>query len=283
MGTFLERVGKGLKTICGCFSVDLIPTGGSDFHGGDDQIEGLARSQCLEPLASRGPLQLDRCRREKSLDSAQHGAPRGGHEDFLFAGHPQAGSISLRPSAFEKVSPSWRIWSILVDPMRTRFPVGGRPDKRLMNRFKVAGYRATSSVIDLVLKDLSAEGMAIETRRSMRVGASYPFRICDGKATVYVDGVVKWCQLRRMIDIGNGESQAIYWAGIAFLEKLDAVLRGVPAATTVPEPQVVVPVTGTRVRDRSRWLCGRSCPSCRVPVVPGAIRCRVCGAILPGR
>ena len=102
-----------------------------------------------------------------------------------------------------------------------------RSRKRQSVRFRSVDFHATSSVIEMVLRDLNSEGMSIETRQQLRVGASYPFRIRRGQRSVLIDGNVIWCKLARMIDIGGGESQALYRAGIAFssrrLEEFSAV------------------------------------------------------------
>lgn len=154
-------------------------------------------------------------------------------------------------------------------------------EKRFLNRFKVVGFYASSSVIDLVLRDLSAEGMSIETRRPMRVGASYPFKIREGTQVVEVVGVVKWCKLRRMIDLGGGESQAIFRAGIAFSKPLDRLIPRVGSPETEPGPESPSPTASATVQRQARELRPVKCPDCRVPVVLGASRCRICGAILP--
>ncbi len=158
---------------------------------------------------------------------------------------------------------------------------GSRSEKRFLSRFKVVGFYASSSVIDVVLRDLSAEGMSIETRRPMRVGASYPFKIREGTQVVEVVGVVKWCKLRRMIDIGGGESQAIYRAGVAFGDPLDGFVPRFGSPETEPGPESPSPTASPAVRRQPRKLRSLNCPDCRVPVVLGARRCRICGAILP--
>ena len=91
-----------------------------------------------------------------------------------------------------------------------------RSPKRQSVRFRPVDFHATSSVLEMVLRDLNSEGMSIETRQPLRVGASYPFRIRRGHRSVLIDGKVMWCKLAHMIDIGGGESQALYRAGIAF-------------------------------------------------------------------
>ncbi len=108
---------------------------------------------------------------------------------------------------------------------------GESSERRRLTRFRAVDFRATSSVVDVVLRELNAESMSIESRRQLRVGASYPFRIHKGSESVALDGVVKWCRLRRMIDIGGGESQALYQAGIAFSRTVDDFL---PPAKSIP-------------------------------------------------
>jgi len=58
--------------------------------------------------------------------------------------------------------------------------------------------------------------MSVESRRPLRVGATYPFRVHQRGEATEVAGVVRWCKLQRMIDIGSGEYQTLYRSGIAF-------------------------------------------------------------------
>jgi hypothetical protein len=58
--------------------------------------------------------------------------------------------------------------------------------------------------------------MSVESRRPLRVGATYPFRVHQKGEATEVSGVVRWCKLQRMIDIGSGEYQTLYRSGIAF-------------------------------------------------------------------
>ena len=154
-----------------------------------------------------------------------------------------------------------------------------RSEKRQLIRFRVVDFHATSSVVDVVLRDLNSDGMSIETRHSLRVGASYPFRIRRRRQSVAIDGVVKWCRLLQMIDIGGGESQAVYRAGIAFSRRLDDFLPGGSAGSQIPyDPDVITAVEETRRGFRGQSSV--SCPDCKVPAVEGARRCRICGSIL---
>jgi hypothetical protein len=164
-----------------------------------------------------------------------------------------------------------------------------RSKKRQSVRFRSGDFHATSSVIEMVLRDLNSEGMSIETRQQLRVGASYPFRIRRGKRSVLIDGNVIWCKLARMIDIGGGESQALYRAGIAFssrrLEEFSAVrssgiqARGEVESTTANDAAVDGEAGAAGHRPLARSAV--SCPDCRVPAVVGAQRCGLCGTILP--
>lgn len=102
-------------------------------------------------------------------------------------------------------------------------------ERRRSWRFIVVDSRITSSVVDVVVRDLSSQGMSVESRRQLRVGASYPFKIHERGESVALHGVVKWCRLQRMIDIGGGESQALYISGIAF-----STTRSTPPAGAIP-------------------------------------------------
>ena len=83
-----------------------------------------------------------------------------------------------------------------------------------------------------------------------------------------------------MIDIGGGESQAVYRAGIAFSRRLDDFLPGASAGSQIPyDPDVTTAVEEPRSAPRAK--SSLSCPDCKVPAVAGARRCGICGSILP--
>jgi hypothetical protein len=131
--------------------------------------------------------------------------------------------------------------------------------------------------------------MSIETRTPLRVGASYPFRIRKGHRSVLIDGKVMWCKLARMIDIGGGESQALYRAGIAFssrrLEEFSAVrpsdIQALGEVESTPEKNAADDAAAVAAGHRPQERSAVSCPNCRVPAVVGALRCGLCGTILP--
>ena len=141
----------------------------------------------------------------------------------------------------------------------------------------------------MVLRDLNSEGMSIETRQPLRVGASYPFRIRKGHRSVLIDGKVMWCKLAHMIDIGGGESQALYRAGIAFssrrLEEFSTVhssdIQAQGEVEATPPKDAGVDAGAGAAGHRPRERSAVSCPNCRVPTVVGALRCGLCGTILP--
>jgi hypothetical protein len=124
--------------------------------------------------------------------------------------------------------------------------------------------------------------MSIETRQSLRVGSSYPFKIRKGQHSVDIDGTVIWCKLQRMIDLGGGESQALYRAGVAFSRRLDEFppVRSTSAQHEEAVGKVASPAHTVRPAGERSPI---SCPECRVPAVIGAKRCRICGTILPQR
>lgn len=155
-----------------------------------------------------------------------------------------------------------------------------RSEKRQLSRFRVMDFHATSSVIDIVLRDLNSEGMSIETRHPLRVGGSYPFRIRRRRQSAAIDGVVRWCKLLRMIDIGGGESQALYRAGIAFTQRLEDCLQDLWIDSQAhAESESHDPAAAGVLLPEERSAV--SCPDCKLPAVVGAERCRICGTILP--
>lgn len=158
--------------------------------------------------------------------------------------------------------------------------------KRHAMRFKPIDFHATSCVVEMVLRDLNAKGMSIETRKSLRVGSDYPFRIRRGRQVVEIDGTVIWCKLQRMLDIGNGESQALYRSGIAFTRRLDEFSPvTLAAARSSADAESDAALGGSQLSNehRAQERGAVVCPECRVPAVVGARRCGLCGTILPQR
>jgi hypothetical protein len=132
----------------------------------------------------------------------------------------------------------------------------------------------------MVLRDLNSEGMSIETRQSLRVGSSYPFKIRKGQQSTTIDGTVIWCKLQRMINLGGGESQALFRAGIAFSRRLEE-FPPVRTSDATPDPAVEVTSAPDPAVPPQRNRSASSCPECSVPAIVGAQRCRICGTILP--
>lgn len=95
-------------------------------------------------------------------------------------------------------------------------PAYDHPDRRRRHRKPPIEVLGKSPLMDFVILNLSDEGMAIETRRCLRVGTNYPFSLRYRRSVVAVDGQVKWCKLNRTIPLRNGESEALYRAGILF-------------------------------------------------------------------
>jgi hypothetical protein len=153
------------------------------------------------------------------------------------------------------------------------------PEQRRLSRFVAVDFDVTSSVVDVVLRELNSRGMSVEARRPLRVGASYPFKIRNGREFVSLTGEVRWCRLLRMIDIGGGESQALYRAGIAFSESFDDFLPPVESISSKPKSSST---SSTRiVTRRKRQTASQSCPDCKAVAVAGQKRCRICGLVLP--
>ena len=148
------------------------------------------------------------------------------------------------------------------------------------NSAQAIGHLDEHRVADVVLRDLNSEGMCIETRHQMRVGASYPFKIRRGHQQATIDGKVIWCKLLRMIDIGGGESQALYRAGIAFSRRLED-FRAVPSVDAGTGIDLTAPPPAESIDVRKAARSAVLCPDCRVPAVAGALRCGICGTILP--
>jgi hypothetical protein len=98
-----------------------------------------------------------------------------------------------------------------------------RPERRSKRRRPPRNSRLKSAALTARLLDLSDEGLAIESRCALRVGACYPFSLrgdpTDGGP---FQGRVLWCRLHRTEPGENGDIHAIYRAGIQRLRPGEA-------------------------------------------------------------
>ncbi|HKI86161.1 MAG TPA: PilZ domain-containing protein, partial [Thermoanaerobaculia bacterium] len=64
--------------------------------------------------------------------------------------------------------------------------------------------------------NLSIAGMAVRIGSPLRVGNSYAFSIGGGGKRMDLEGVVRWCRLRRTRRQEDGDVEPVYEAGISF-------------------------------------------------------------------
>ena len=79
---------------------------------------------------------------------------------------------------------------------------------------RVFDVSVSSPELDFVLLDVNASGFGIETRDPLKVGQNYSFRFQQGKESVELEARVRWCKLHRTLQIGPGEVQCLYRAGL---------------------------------------------------------------------
>jgi PilZ domain len=93
--------------------------------------------------------------------------------------------------------------------------MASRSDRRSKRRRPPRNSRLKSAALSVRLLDLSDQGMAIETRSALRIGACYPFSLrgdpTDGGP---FRGRVLWCRVHRLEPAENGDIHTIYRAGV---------------------------------------------------------------------
>ena len=148
----------------------------------------------------------------ESLEPASGSTPRGSTE-------PAAGYLRSVPP--------------VGSPARRREESGGRrassqagdqprAERRLSVRRPVLDVCASSPLIEFVLFDFSAEGIAIETDSALRVGGSYPFEMRQGKNTVCFRGQIRWCRLNKTKKVAPDEVKSVFRAGVLWRQVLEA-------------------------------------------------------------
>ena len=75
--------------------------------------------------------------------------------------------------------------------------------------------RLRCATVELELLDLSAEGLAVESHESLRVGARYRFTLEMEGATESFVGAVLWCRMVATRPGAGGDVLPVYRAGIA--------------------------------------------------------------------
>ena len=79
---------------------------------------------------------------------------------------------------------------------------------------------------------ITDDGFALQTERPPRVGEEYPCELHLGDEVLNLSGRVDWCLLKRMEPQANGDSRAVYWAGITVESRHLAAYRRAVATET---------------------------------------------------
>jgi hypothetical protein len=86
-------------------------------------------------------------------------------------------------------------------------------ERRTKQRHSTEEIQVSSPTIQGQVLNLSMDGLAIETATALRPGKRVSLKI-DGEGST-VTGQVKWSKLRSLRPGKDGDSEAIYHAGIA--------------------------------------------------------------------
>jgi hypothetical protein len=86
-------------------------------------------------------------------------------------------------------------------------------ERRTKRRLSTEELQVSSPTLQGQVLNLSMDGLAIQTATALRPGKKVSLKI-DGEGST-VTGRVKWSKLRTLRQGANGDSEAIYHAGIA--------------------------------------------------------------------
>ena len=99
-------------------------------------------------------------------------------------------------------------------------------DRRRFDRHEVDGVQGSVfASADARIVDVSPEGLAIETNRSLRVGRSVPLAVNRKSRAMPVMAKVIWCSLVGTWRSENREVLPVYRAGVRFEEDGDVALE----------------------------------------------------------
>lgn len=85
-------------------------------------------------------------------------------------------------------------------------------ERRAKERHSTDPFEVSSPTLRGQVLNMSMDGLAIETTTPLRPGRKVSLKV-DGEGSV-VYGSVRWAKLKTIRPRGDGESQAIYHAGI---------------------------------------------------------------------
>lgn len=67
-------------------------------------------------------------------------------------------------------------------------------ERRREERQVVPQLAVDSTALEVELVDASESGLGVETDRPLKIGVTYPFRLCRDGAVSEVYGLVRWCR-----------------------------------------------------------------------------------------
>jgi hypothetical protein len=127
-------------------------------------------------------------------------------------------------------------------------------DTRRHKRYDVDGVEGSLVVsTDARILNMSLTGLAVETTSLLRLGASYTLRLPQGDSELRLKTTVEWCHLVGTRRTEQGDSVAVYQAGLDFRESLDERAR-----------QILAFLQEHIVMDVNRRLAGRFRPRQRL-------------------
>ncbi len=103
-------------------------------------------------------------------------------------------------------------------------------ERRLAQRFPARNIGFYSNQIQAHLVDLSRSGLAIESLEHPPIGSALVFSLEQGPTRVNVDGVIRWCNLKRTYRTAAGDVVPVYRAGIRLGQRRPAVLASIVRA-----------------------------------------------------
>lgn len=94
-------------------------------------------------------------------------------------------------------------------------------ERRHFKRYRVDGVQGRCRTArDLVVRDISLTGLAVETRAPLRIGETYSLTMGGRLDAIEIPAEVRWC---RLVDVrsAGGRSENVYHAGLDFSDALD--------------------------------------------------------------
>jgi hypothetical protein len=128
------------------------------------------------------------------------------------------------------------------------------PDKRKYRRFKLNDLEVRGTMVlatEVKAIDISISGMALQVNRRLNIGREYALKL-EGKKTVSLKGIVKWCSLIESRKGPQGDMVPIYSAGIQFKDMSPERLKEIQYLIDSHHTEEVHVIGGHRLNDRFR-------------------------------